>query len=164
MKRIENIFEEMDIYCKIDGKNVLVEFWTDTAGQDIPVEFKFDGTPESFVKEFTECAEIYDVDEEVELYANSKGEWGVPNTIRELLDDCQEAKDTLMEIARKLKAALNGEEETESTTETITITFNMEIDSTFREELEEIIDHKIESLVDLDSFPEIKSVYGCEIK
>ncbi len=164
MERIENVLEEMGIKYSIDGKNVLVEFWTDTAGQDIPVEFKFDGTPESFVKEFTECAEIYDVDEEVELYVNSRGERGVPNTIRELLDDCQEAKDTLMEIARKLKAALNGEEESEPTTETVTITFNMEIDSTFKKELEKIIDHKIESLVDLDSFPEIKSVYGCEIK
>lgn len=113
MKRIEKVLDDMGIkykYEKVEGGDNwygLVEFWTDTAGQDVPTEFDFDGTAEDFVKEFTERAESYDVDEEVEVYIDMRGRNGVPETVRELLDDCQEAKDTLMKIAVKLNAAIN---------------------------------------------------------
>ena len=49
------------------------------------------------------------MDEEVELYVNMRGQNGVPSTVRELLDDCQEAKDTLMKIAEKLQTAIKDE-------------------------------------------------------
>lgn len=109
-EEIYDVLDNMNIkystnYCG-SGTEALIEFWTDTAGQDIPTEFDYDGTPEDFVKQFTESAENYDVDEEVELYINMRGKNGVPDTVRELLDDCQEAKDTLMEIARKLQEAI----------------------------------------------------------
>lgn len=116
MKRVEKVLDKMGIsysYHKVEDSDNwygLVEFWTDTAGQDIPTEFDFDGTAEDFVKEFTERAENYDVDEEVEVYVNMRGQNGVPNTIRELLDDCQEAKNTLLEIAVKLNAAIQEED------------------------------------------------------
>ena len=55
---------------------------------------------------FVEAAENYDVDEEVELYVDMRGKNGVPDTVRELLDDCQEAKDTLMKIVRRLHEAV----------------------------------------------------------
>lgn len=115
MERIEEALEEMNIKYEFEerlpypGKDSwygLVEFWTDTAGQDIPTEIEFDGTAEDFVRQFVERADNYNVDDEVELYVNMRGKNGVPNTVRELLDDCQEAKDTLMEIAEKLKDAL----------------------------------------------------------
>lgn len=117
MKRIENCLEELGVRYKIKPPTEdtcgygFIEFWTDTAGQDIPTEIDFDGTAEDFVKEFCEAAENYDVDEEVELYVNMRGRDGVPNTVRELLDDCQEAKDKLMEIAEKLKEALTEDED-----------------------------------------------------
>lgn len=103
MKRIEKVFEEAGIKLEINEGSVLVEFWTDTAGQDIPVEFEFDGTPRDFIEKFSEQADAYDVDENVELYVNMRGQNGIPNTVRELLDDCQEAKDTLMEIKEALE-------------------------------------------------------------
>lgn len=106
MERIINTLNNIGIYHKIEGNNALVEFWTDTAGQDIPTEIEFDGTPEDFVKQFTEASDNYDVDEEVELYVNMRGQNGVPNTIRELLDDCEEAKQTLTEIAEALQKAI----------------------------------------------------------
>lgn len=115
MERIEEVLEEMNIKYEFEeklpypGKDSwygLVEFWTDTAGQDIPTEIEFDGAAEDFVDKFAEAAERYDVDEEVELFVDMRGKNGVPNTVRELLDDCQEAKDTLMEIAKKLKDVL----------------------------------------------------------
>lgn len=113
MERIERVLDKLADVAKYDWyKNKdgtwygLVEFWTDTAGQDVPTEFVFDGTAEDFVKQFCEAAENYNVDDEVELFVNMRGKNGVPNTVRELLDDCQEKKDTLMEIAAKLKEAI----------------------------------------------------------
>lgn len=112
-KEIETVLDDMNVnynFGETENDSALIEFWTDTAGQDIPTEFEYDGTPEDFVKQFTERAENYDVDEEVELYAGMRGQRGVPNTIRELFDDMQEAKDTLMKIADKLQKAINTED------------------------------------------------------
>lgn len=112
MDRIDDVLYKLDYikydwYQTVDGSWYgLVEFWTDTSGQDIPTEIYFDGTAEDFVREFCEAAENYSVDDEVELYIGIRGKYGVPETVRELLDDCQEAKDTLMEIAEKLKEAI----------------------------------------------------------
>jgi len=103
MKRIEKVLDEMNIKYEINKDNALIEFWTDTAGQDIPVEINYDGTVENLVDEFAAYAENYDVDDEVECYINMRGENGVPDSVRDLIDDCQEAKDTLIEIADKLK-------------------------------------------------------------
>ena len=111
MERVEEVLERLGIkydYHKNDDGTWygLVEFWTDTAGQDIPVEIDFDGTAEDFVEKFAEYADNYDVDENVELFVGMRGKQGVPNTVRELLDDCQEAKDTLMKIKKELEEAL----------------------------------------------------------
>jgi hypothetical protein len=115
----------MGINNEIKENEALIEFWTNTAGQDIPVEIEFDGTPEDFVKKFTEYAENYNVDEEVEflIYIGMRDKQGVPCSVRELTDDCQEAKDTLMNIAKKLQAALKN---TEEDTEEYYVTFKME--------------------------------------
>ena len=109
-EEIYDVLDDMNVrynteYCG-SKTEALIEFWTHTAGQDIPTEFDYDGTPEDFVKQFTERAENYDVDEEVGVYVDMRGKRGIPNTVRELLDDCQEAKDTLMKIAGKLQEAI----------------------------------------------------------
>lgn len=117
MKRIEDVLDKLSVkydyhkYNNSDSWYGMIEFWTDTSGQDIPVEFDFDGTAKDFVKQFCEYAENYDVDDEVELYIGMRGKQGVPNTVRELYDDCQEAKDTLMNIADELKSTILGEVE-----------------------------------------------------
>lgn len=111
MQRIEEALDAMGICYDIKENAVSLEFWTDTAGQDIPIDIEYDGTAEDFVKKFTEYAENYDVDEEVEMYANIRGKNGVPKSIRTLWNDCQEAKNTLMEIAANIKNALNETDE-----------------------------------------------------
>ena len=110
-ERIEECLNNLDINYEREDTSAFIEFWTDTAGQDICAEFDYDGTPEDFVKKYTEYAEGYDVDDEVELYAEMRGKQGVPKSIRTLLDDCQEAKDTLMEIARALQKVLKDDKE-----------------------------------------------------
>ena len=104
---IEEILKEKNVKYKIRPEEGygLVEFWTDAAGQDIVAEFEFDGTPEGFVKKFAEYADNYDVDDQVRIFVGMLGERGVPNTVRELLDDCQEAKDTLMGVKEALETA-----------------------------------------------------------
>ena len=109
MERICNLLDELGINNEIKENFALIEFWTDTAGQDIPVVIDYNGTVNDLVNKFSIYAENYNVDEEVELYVNMRGQNGVPSTIRELLDDCQEAKDTLLDIAKKMKSAINNE-------------------------------------------------------
>ena len=109
-EKVYDVLDELSVrydtnYCGSETQ-AIIEFWTDTANQDIPTEFDYNGTPEDFVTQFVEAAERYDVDTEVELYVGTRGRNGVPNTVRELLDDCQEANDTLMEIARRLQEAI----------------------------------------------------------
>lgn len=103
--RWNSIKDTLDYFGKYTLKDnfVTFEFWTDTAGQDIVVEFDYDGTPEDFVRNFVEYADNYDVDDEVALFINMLGQNGVPSSARELVEDCEEAKDTLMEIADQLK-------------------------------------------------------------
>jgi hypothetical protein len=108
MERIKNVLDEMYINYDIHDTSALIEFWTDTAGQDIPTEFDFDGTAEDFVKQFTESAENYDVDEEMKIYIPMLGKNGCPDTTEELLADMKEAKNTLMEIACKLNKAIDN--------------------------------------------------------
>lgn len=103
MDKITALLDDMGIKNNIDNTYAIIEFWTDTAGQDISVVIDYDGTVNDLVNKFSDYAENYNVDEEVELYVNMRGQNGVPSTIRELLDDCQEAKDTLMNIATKMK-------------------------------------------------------------
>ena len=115
MERIKKVLDDLDVkygwHPTENGKWYgIVEFWTDTADQDIPTEIEFDGTAEDFVKEFCEAAENYNVDEEVELFVDMRGKNGVPDTVRGILDDCEEAKKTLIRIATILKNALKPKE------------------------------------------------------
>ena len=122
MDRIKKVLDNLDV--KYDFHEVavdsllrssneqshygLVEFWTETANQDIPVEIDFDGTAEDFVAKYTEYANNYNVEEEVELFIGMMGERAVPSSVTLLVEDIREAKDTLMKIAKKLQNALDG--------------------------------------------------------
>lgn len=100
---LENIGVELGVSIWLH-ETIKVEFWTDTAGHDFFVD-STTSDPEEFIEQFIEYANDYDVDEEIEYYINMRGKNGVPSTVRELLDDLQETKDTLMKIADRLKEA-----------------------------------------------------------
>lgn len=111
MERIEKVLEEFGVqyewYKRKDGVYYgFVEFWTSIANQYIVVEIYYDGTEIDFVNKFIEHAIKYDVDDEVAFFARTRGKNGIPESIRKILDDCQEAKDTLMAIADKLNKAM----------------------------------------------------------
>lgn len=110
MEKIKKCLDKLGISYEIGDREALIEFWTDTAEQDIPTEFVYDGTPEDFVAEFKIAVENYDVDEEVEIFVQSRGKNGVPSSIKTLYEDMQEAKDTLMDLVDKLEAVLEGKD------------------------------------------------------
>ena len=115
MKRIEYALDNMEVrykYYKNEDETWYgeIEFWTDTAGQDVATEFDFDGTAEDFVEKFTEHAELYDEWEEMEIFLPMRGQNGIPSDAKTLYEDMCEAKETLMNISGELRYALDGYE------------------------------------------------------
>ena len=85
-------------------------------GEDWWETLWFDGTEEGFIKAFTERANSFDVDEEAEVWIESRGKVrGVPDSIRDLIDDAEWKKETLLQTAREL-----NDEELEGNREPIT--------------------------------------------
>ena len=66
----------------------------------------YDGTNNGFVEGFQQMATDFDPDEHAELYINMRGTRGVPDSIRTLIDDADEIKNFLIEIAEKLTDCL----------------------------------------------------------
>lgn len=46
----------------------------------------------------------------------------------------------------------------------VKITLHMEVDDEFVDELKQIVDHKIDSMIDYDGFPEINDIYNCSME
>ena len=72
-------------------------------GEDWWVGFVFDETEKDFVNEVSDYYFGFDPDDEVEFYIQNRGENGIPNSIRSLLND-QDWKD---EKLKSLSDALN---------------------------------------------------------
>lgn len=96
----EEVFEDLDWYChKCDDGTLELEkhspagedFWFDIKGKDIPTEVR-------------EYAEDFDADEHVELWVEGRGKRGVPETVRELVDDAEAIQKMLDELAEALES------------------------------------------------------------
>ena len=99
-----------------DGYDVELETYS-PEGEDVIISLIYDGTEEDFIRQFERYAEDFDAEEHAEMWVNSRGNNGVPNSIRDLLDDAEWIKNTLMEIAEELNNIDNEEEDTEETKE-----------------------------------------------
>lgn len=84
------------------GERVEIETYS-PAGEDILVCVEIDDFP----RRIREYAEDFDVDEHVELWIESRGQRGVPETARELIEDAEAIQKMLNELAD----ALESEEE-----------------------------------------------------
>lgn len=58
-------------------------------GEDWAEEFYFDGTIQDLAKQVQLRVENFDVDEEAMLWIPNRGENGIPNSIRALVDDAE---------------------------------------------------------------------------
>lgn len=75
--------------------------WYSPAGEDCI--WVIDGdSDELFVEDFKAYAEDFDADEHAEQYIDSRGQNGIPDSIRVLIDDADAIKSKLEEIAEEL--------------------------------------------------------------
>ena len=113
-KELEKLLEkaeELDWYYKFykqpDG-NIYAEMEKySPAGEDFVMTVYFDDTDplHSFVESVKKEYENFDPDEHVELWIDTRGTCGAPETIRELVNDA----DAIKEMIRELHCVLENE-------------------------------------------------------
>ena len=109
-KRIEELLEEHDFslcgeiterYGEKGQYDIELETYS-PKGEDVIVSLTYDGTEEDFIHEFIDYANGFDAEDHAEMWIESRGKNGVPDSIKDLLEDAEWIKDTLMEIADEL--------------------------------------------------------------
>ena len=109
-KRVEDLLEENDfsvcgeISERYDERGMYdIELETySPEGEDVIVPLIYDGTEEGFIKAFRRYAEDFDAEEHAETYINMRGKNGVPESIKNLLEDAEWQKEMLLEVAKDL--------------------------------------------------------------
>ena len=87
-----------------DGEYIAdIEFWSD-AGEDMPISILYDGTPNDFVEAFCNYASDFDADEHAEYLIAMRGQHGIPNSIRTLINDADSIAEFLDVVATDLCA------------------------------------------------------------
>ena len=94
-----------------DGYDVELETYS-PEGEDVIISLIYDGTEEDFIRQFESYAEGFDAEEHAETYINMRGQNGVPESIKDLLEDAEWQKEMLLEVAKNLKNIDNEEEDT----------------------------------------------------
>ena len=84
-----------DFYVEINQGTPCGEDWWETIW--------FNGTNEGFIKAVRERYNIFDVDEEAEIWIENRGKNGVPNSIRALLRDAEWKEAALDKLADELE-------------------------------------------------------------
>lgn len=79
-----------------------IEFYSD-AGEDVIEVIWYDGTPDGFIKAFAKNADNFDADEHAEMWIDHRGKNGVPDSIREIINDADCIKNKLLCVAETLK-------------------------------------------------------------
>lgn len=109
--RIEELLNQHDIflcgkiterYKESGSYDVELETYS-PEGENVIISFIFDGTEEDFIRQFTNYANDFDAEEHAELWIECRGKNGVPESIKDLLEDAEWIKDTLTEVSKKLK-------------------------------------------------------------
>ena len=122
-KRIIEVLEAHDInLCweisertyNNDGYDVELETYS-PEGEDVIISLIYDGTEEDFIRQFERYAEDFDAEEHAETYINMRGKNGIPESIKDLLEDAEWQKEMLLEVAKGLNNIDNEKEDTEET-------------------------------------------------
>lgn len=111
-ERITNVLESYDIslcgeiskrtYYN-DGYDVELETYS-PEGENVIISFTYDGTEEDFIKQFESYAEDFDADEHAEMWIEARGSVnGVPNSIRDLINDANWIKNMLLMVSKELQ-------------------------------------------------------------
>ena len=110
MKLNEKIIEDIEdngfCYSAVveQDNGFYIELYQDTpAGEDWHVTIWFNGSNNEFINSFRKYVEDFDVDEEAEIWIESRGECGVPSSIRVLVDDAEWKEERLQTLLKNLE-------------------------------------------------------------
>lgn len=121
-KRIEDVLEKFDfslcgdISERYNGKgkyDIEIETYS-PEGEDVIVSLIYDGTEEGFIAALVDYANWFDAEEHAEMWIESRGKNGVPESIKDLLEDAEWQKNMFLEVAKALNNLDNESEELES--------------------------------------------------
>ncbi len=98
MAELEKVLDELNVKCGYGNGCYTILFRTNTAGHCINVDAYTDRL-EGAIKEFTDYAEKYDVNEIISL---RQGEGRTPDDYDTIVKDVKEAKERLVKIAERL--------------------------------------------------------------
>ena len=88
------IKQDAQYYITLNQSTPLGEDWWTTVW--------FNGTSKDFIREFYRMAYTFDINEEVEIFIQNRGKYGIPNSIVDLVEDAQWKQKTLEETADEL--------------------------------------------------------------
>lgn len=117
-KRIEEVLEKFDFslcgeiserYSEKGKYDIELETYS-PEGEDVIVSLIYDGTEEGFIAAFVEYANYFDAEEHTEMWIESRGKNGVPESIKDLLEDAEWQKNTFLEVAEALNSLDESEE------------------------------------------------------
>ena len=92
-----------------DGYSVKL-YQSTPAGEDWHVIIWFNGSDNGFINSFRKYVEDFDVDEEAEIYIESRGKHGVPSSISVLVKDAEWKKEKLGLLLKDLEDIDNEED------------------------------------------------------
>lgn len=89
------------IYKEYDGRTYVELEKYSPAGEDfvMTIDFIEESPIQSFLDELVDYYSDFDVDEHVEMYANCRGENGVPETFRELVEDAEAIEEMIEDLS-----------------------------------------------------------------
>lgn len=106
-KKIVDVIENNGFYYSAvveQDNEFYIELYLDTpAGEDWHVIIWFNGSDNGFINSFRKYVEDFDVDEEAEIYIESRGKRGVPSSISVLVKDAEWKKETLGKMLKDLE-------------------------------------------------------------
>ena len=109
-KRIEEVLEKYDFalcgkiserYSEKGKYDIELETFS-PKGEDVIVPLIYDGTEDSFIAAFIEYANWFEAEDHAEMWIEGRGTNGVPESIKDLLEDAEWIKNILLEVADKL--------------------------------------------------------------
>ncbi|MCM1121170.1 MAG: hypothetical protein NC416_01165 [Eubacterium sp.] len=121
-KKIEELLEKYDFslcgdvaerYSEKGKYDVELETYS-PEGENVIVSLVYDGTEDGFITAFVEYANWFDAEDHAEMWIESRGKNGVPESIKDLLEDAEWIKNTLLEVAEELNNIDDESEKTDS--------------------------------------------------
>lgn len=93
---LHDVSKEGDSFCaEISQYTPLGEDWWET--------FWFDGSDEDFCNAVERRSINFDVSDEAEPYILNRGKYGIPENVKDLVEDAEWKKDALLSLARCLQ-------------------------------------------------------------